>query len=93
MNICRFSDRDYEQRIRQLTEVSPLFDATIEQRSRAILDDVKARGDAALLELTERFDGARLRGRRLGPDSRPIATLAGRERAGELRLTLLPRDR
>src|SRR5204863_4005414 len=33
----------------------------IKQRARAILDDVRARGDEALLELTERFDGAKLR--------------------------------
>jgi histidinol dehydrogenase len=61
MNICRFSDGDYTERLKRLTEVSPLFDETIEQRTRAILDDVKARGNEALIELTERFDGAKLR--------------------------------
>ena len=37
-----------------------MFDPVIEERARAIVDDVKARGDAALLELTERFDHAKL---------------------------------
>jgi histidinol dehydrogenase len=43
-----------------LAAASSLFDPVIEQRTRVILDDVRARGDAALLELTERFDGAAL---------------------------------
>jgi histidinol dehydrogenase len=42
-----------------------LFDPEIEQRTRAILDDVRARGDAALLEFVERFDGAKLTADRL----------------------------
>ena len=36
-----------------------VFDAAIEASVRTILDDVQARGDAALLDLTERFDGVR----------------------------------
>lgn len=35
---------------------------------RAVIDDVRARGDAALLDLTERFDGVRLAGLRVGHD-------------------------
>ena len=42
-----------------------LFDPTIEERTRAIVRDVCNRGDAALLEFTERFDGARLTAERL----------------------------
>ena len=37
----------------------------IEQRARAIIEDIQARGDQALLELTERFDGAKLTTRQL----------------------------
>ena len=36
------------------------MDKSIEERTRAILEAVYIRGDAALLEFTERFDGARL---------------------------------
>jgi histidinol dehydrogenase len=60
MNILRHTDANFSTRLRELAAASSLFDPTIEQRTRAILDDVRTRGDAALLELTERFDGARL---------------------------------
>lgn len=61
MRILRFTDKDFAEQIRQLTSVSPLFDKTVEERTRAILDQVRGAGDQALLELTERFDGAHLR--------------------------------
>src|SRR5882724_2164565 len=61
MNVARHTDANFPERLRQLSASSSLFDAAIEQRTRAILQDVQARGDAALLELTERFDGAKLR--------------------------------
>lgn len=60
MRVIRFSDADFARQIAQVTAPSSLFDPVIEQRTRAILDDVHVRGDAAVLELTERFDGARL---------------------------------
>jgi histidinol dehydrogenase len=61
VKIIRHTDADFAKRLRELTAPSSLFDATIEQRTRAILEDVRARGDAALLEFTARFDGANLR--------------------------------
>ncbi|MBP8016013.1 MAG: histidinol dehydrogenase, partial [Verrucomicrobia bacterium] len=61
MKVIRHTDASFRRRLRALAAASSLFDPAIEQRTRAILDDVRARGDAALLELTERFDGARLR--------------------------------
>jgi histidinol dehydrogenase len=60
MRVIRHTDRDYAAQLTQLTAPASLFDAGIEARTRAILDDVAARGDAAVLEFTERFDGARL---------------------------------
>ncbi len=60
MNTVRYTDAGFAQRLREMAAASSLFDPVIEQRTRAILDDVRARGDAALLELTERFDGAKL---------------------------------
>jgi len=60
MRVIRFTDADFAGRLREVTAPSSLFDPVIEQRTRAILDQVHARGDAALLELTERFDGAKL---------------------------------
>jgi histidinol dehydrogenase len=60
MKVVRYNDADFSDRLKEITEPSSLFDQGIEERTRAILDDVQARGDAALLELTERFDGAKL---------------------------------
>jgi histidinol dehydrogenase len=61
MNVLRHSDPDFAERLRQVTAPSSLFDPEIEERTRAILGAVQTRGDDALLELTERFDGAKLR--------------------------------
>jgi len=58
--VMRFSDADFADRLSEVTAPSSLFDPVIEQRTRAILEDVQGRGDEALLELTERFDGAKL---------------------------------
>lgn len=60
MKIVRHTDRDFQQRLRELTAPSSLFDSGIEQRTRAIVEAVRERGDAALAELTRRFDGAAL---------------------------------
>ncbi|HOX56369.1 MAG TPA: histidinol dehydrogenase [Candidatus Paceibacterota bacterium] len=60
MKITRYTDADFADQVRALTAASSLFDAGIEQRTRAILDEVRVRGDEALLELTARYDGANL---------------------------------
>lgn len=60
MNVIRYTDSDFSERLRELSAPSSLFDLAIEERTRALLGDVRERGDAALLDLTERFDGARL---------------------------------
>jgi histidinol dehydrogenase len=60
MNVLRFTEPGFAARLRALAGESSLFDKTIEERARAILDAVFLRGDAALAEFTERFDGARL---------------------------------
>lgn len=60
MRVIRHTDADFAAQLAQVTAASSLFDPAIEQRTRAILDAVAARGDAAVLELTERFDGAKL---------------------------------
>jgi histidinol dehydrogenase len=65
MNVIRYTDADFAARRRELTASSSLFDPVIEQRARDILAAVQQRGDTALLELTERFDGAKLSADRL----------------------------
>ena len=61
MKLVRYTDSDYARRLQELTAPSSLFDRQIEDRTRAILEAVQARGDEAVLEFTERFDGAKLR--------------------------------
>src|SRR5438093_10188682 len=65
MNVLRFTDPAFSARVRQLTAESSLLDKSIEERTRAILEAVYIRGDAALLEFTERFDGATLNAEQL----------------------------
>ncbi|MEI8288750.1 MAG: histidinol dehydrogenase [Verrucomicrobiota bacterium] len=60
MKTVRHTDRNYAAQLRALSADTSLFDAGIEQRTKAILHAVFARGDDAVLEFTEKFDGARL---------------------------------
>jgi histidinol dehydrogenase len=50
------STSDFESRFESIRHWSAKSDAAIEQRVAEILDGVKARGDAAVLEFTKRFD-------------------------------------
>jgi histidinol dehydrogenase len=60
VNIIRYSDKDFSAKLRAASSASDLFNEEIENRTRAIVHEVALRGDNALLEFTERFDGARL---------------------------------
>ncbi|MDE3066979.1 MAG: histidinol dehydrogenase [Verrucomicrobiota bacterium] len=60
MKILRHSDADFSEKLREAAGASSLFDPEIEQRTRAIVDAVQARGDDALLEFAGKFDGATL---------------------------------
>jgi len=60
VNVARFNDPNYNEQLERLLASSSLFDPGVEERTREILEAVRERGDGALLELTERFDGARL---------------------------------
>src|SRR5204863_9208750 len=84
MNVVRHTDPDFAERIGSVVGASSLFDPIVEQRARAIIDDVRARGDAALLELTERFDGAKLTAEQL-PVSTAELLRAGIKVSEELR--------
>ena len=56
------AEADFEQKFRQRLHWSAEQDAAIEERVAAILADVRARGDAAVLEYTARFDGVQAAG-------------------------------
>ncbi|WP_412060185.1 histidinol dehydrogenase [Rubrivirga sp. IMCC45206] len=50
---------DRHARLAAVLDRRAVFDDAVEASVRAILDDVRQRGDAALLDLSERFDGVR----------------------------------
>ncbi|PRD69414.1 histidinol dehydrogenase [Malikia spinosa] len=56
------TDADFEARFQQRLHWSAATDAAIEQRVAEILADVRARGDAAVIEYTQRFDGLQVEG-------------------------------
>ncbi len=56
MRVLRPKSPDLNLQLAELTAPSSLLDPQIEARTREIVDDVRARGDAAVLELTRRFD-------------------------------------
>jgi histidinol dehydrogenase len=58
MKVLRFTDKDFRSRLEELAAHSSLLDPIIDERTRAIVEEVRSRGDAALIELTARFDGA-----------------------------------
>jgi histidinol dehydrogenase len=59
MKLIRHTNSDFREQVGRLTAASSLFDPEIEQRTRSIVEAVQSRGDEALIELTERFDGHR----------------------------------
>ena len=58
MKLRRLSTRDagFETEFGRLVAVDSAIDKGIERAAEAIVDDVRARGDAAVLEYTNRFD-------------------------------------
>ena len=70
---------DFQARLARLLQFDDAADAAIEQTVAAILHDVKTRGDAAVLEYTERFDrlpAASLASLELHPDQLQAALAA-----------------
>src|SRR6185369_13238385 len=74
MKVLRHTDADFSQKLSELAAFSSLFDPVIEERTRAILEQVRTQGDAAVLELTERFDGAKLAAEQLAVTQAEIMT-------------------
>jgi histidinol dehydrogenase len=79
MKILRYDQPDFDRAVAEACAASSLFDPQIEERVRAIIDEVRARGDEALVDLTERFDQVRLKPsefRITGKPSKPGPELA-----------------
>src|ERR1022692_2416620 len=60
MKVIRHTDKNFPELLPEAAAASSLFDAEIEARTKAILHDVFVRGDDAVLDFTEKFDGAKL---------------------------------
>jgi histidinol dehydrogenase len=60
MNVIRYTDAAFDDQLRQLTAPTSLFNPAIEQQTRAIVKAVQLKGDDALVEYAERYDGAKL---------------------------------
>jgi histidinol dehydrogenase len=60
MKFYSHQEKSFDTRIASMLRSSSLFDQTIVQRTTAIIDDVRKRGDSALIDLTKKFDGAKL---------------------------------
>ncbi|MFN8820818.1 MAG: histidinol dehydrogenase [Betaproteobacteria bacterium] len=56
VRILGTAQADFEAQFARLLAVDTAVDKDIERRADAIVDDVRSRGDAALLEYTNRFD-------------------------------------
>jgi histidinol dehydrogenase len=72
----RCTEQNLKSRIAELVADTSLFDTDIADRTRQIVEAVRVRGDAALIEFTERFDGARLTPSRLAVSKAELMTAA-----------------
>ncbi len=61
MKTLRYDQPDFARAVAEACAASSLFDPQVEERVRAIIEDVRVRGDDALVELTERFDRVKLK--------------------------------
>jgi histidinol dehydrogenase len=57
LRVLRTVDADFDAQFERLRHWSADVDQAVEERVAQILDDVRRRGDAAVLEYTARFDG------------------------------------
>jgi histidinol dehydrogenase len=60
VNLIRHTDSGYPAKLNKLIAASSLFDTGIERCALNIIRGVERRGDNALLQFTEKFDGAKL---------------------------------
>ncbi len=87
MNVIRHREAGFAEALDAIARGSSLFDPTIEQRTRTIIEAVAGEGDAALCDLTKRFDGAELRADQLAVTQAELLSAAVQV-GPELRRTL-----
>jgi histidinol dehydrogenase len=72
MKTLRYDQPDFARAVAEACGASSLFDLQVEERVRAIIDDVRLRGDDALVELTERFDRVQLKPSEFRVTGKPV---------------------
>ena len=87
MKTLRHTDAGYARKLDRLCAASSLFDAKIEVRARAIVERVAAKGDAALIAFTKKFDGATLTAKTLRVNDAELAA-ASKSVTGKLRAAI-----
>jgi histidinol dehydrogenase len=60
LRICSTGDPDFAQRVSALTRRTAALPDAVEASARSIVAEVRARGDEAVRDFTERFEGRRL---------------------------------
>ncbi|HUJ11780.1 MAG TPA: histidinol dehydrogenase [Verrucomicrobiae bacterium] len=60
MKLLRYDQTDFDEAVAKACASSSLLDPKIEEAVRAVIADVQARGNTALIELTERFDHVKI---------------------------------
>jgi histidinol dehydrogenase len=60
LRICSPEDPDYQQRLDGLARRTSALPAPIEAAARAVIEEVRARGDQAVIDLTRRFENRAL---------------------------------
>ena len=94
MKLLRYDQPDFAEALTRAMAGSSLFDTGIEEHVRAIITDVKTRGDAALIELTDRFDRVKLTPQQLrvtAPTARVDAKLRDGIAAAQKNITTFAR--
>jgi histidinol dehydrogenase len=71
MKTLRYDQPDFARAVAEACAASSLFDLQIEDRARSIIDEVRTRGDDALVELTKRFDRVQLKPSEFRVNSKP----------------------
>ena len=71
-------EANFARRLEQLTAWQESLDREVAETVTAIIADVRARGDAAVLELTARFDGLQALIDQMDEDSRQARAILAR---------------
>lgn len=71
-------EKNRSRKLAKIKERNVALDAELMRNVSAIIEDVRARGDAALVEYTARFDGVTLRPDQLRVDAETLRTSAAR---------------